>query len=163
MSVKPIPEGFHTLTPHIVIKGAAEALEFYTKAFNAEVSLCMPGPGGTVMHAEMKIGDSHVMIADEFPGHSVSSPKTVGGTTFSLALYTEDCDAAYAQAVEAGATAEMPPTDMFWGDRYSKVMDPWGHSWEISTHKEDLSPEEIGERAAQFFASMGDGGCPPES
>lgn len=157
MSVSPIPEGFHTVTPHIIVNSAADAMEFYKKAFGAEEILRLEMPGGQgIMHAEIKIGDSTIMIAEEFPGNPMKSPKSVGTTTVSLAIYSEDCDAAFGRAVEAGATVEMPPMDMFWGDRYSKVVDPFGHAWEISTHTEDVSPEDCTARAAEFFKNMGD-------
>lgn len=157
---KPIPEGFHSVTPHMVVRNASEAIEFYKKAFGAEEICRMPGPDGTgVMHAEIKIGNSMVMIADEFPGtEPLASPQKLNGTTMVLALYVEDADKLYDRAVRAGATATMPMMDAFWGDRYGKVTDPFGHQWEICTHKEDLTPQEIGKRAAEFFANMGAGG-----
>lgn len=158
MAAKPIPEGFHTVSPHIVVKGAAAAIEFYKKAFGAEQIMCMPGPGGMVMHAEIKIGDSPIMIADEFPQMGTKSPQTLGGTPFSIHLYVNNVDNVYNQAVKAGATPVMPVTDMFWGDRYGVLVDPFGHQWSIATHTEDLTPEQIGQRAAQAFAGGGCGG-----
>jgi len=157
--VKPIPEGFHTLTPHIVVKDAAKAIEFYKEAFGAEEICRMPGPGGQgVMHAEIKIGDSMVMMCDEFPQTPhFKSPESLNGTTNKLTLYVTDCDKVFNQAVASGATAEMPPTDMFWGDRYGTLVDPFGHEWAVATHKEDLTPEDIGKRAAEFFSSQS--GC----
>ncbi len=154
MAVKPIPDGFHTVTPHLVIKDAAAAIDFYKKAFGAEEIARMPGPGGQgVMHAEIKIGDSMIMMCDEFPGmDNPKSPKSLNGTTITLMLYVKDVDSAFQRAVGAGATVSMPVTDMFWGDRYGKVSDPFGHEWAIATHKEDLTLEEIGKRAAEFFS-----------
>ncbi len=158
-NVNPIPEGYHTITPHLVIRNAGEAIEFYKEAFGAEEICRMPGPDGkTIMHAEIKIGNSMLMMADEMPqpgGHK--SPQTLNGTTVNLCLYVEDCDKVFYRAVEAGASPIMPPADMFWGDRYGKVADPFGHEWAIATHKQDLTPEEIGKGAEAFFSQMGDG------
>ncbi|KQV79763.1 glyoxalase [Massilia sp. Root351] len=141
--VAPIPEGFHTVTPHLVCEGAADAIEFYKKAFNA-VEMCrMPGPGGKVMHAQVKIGTSIVMLADDFPEWGSVGAKALKGSPVVLHLYVEDVDKAYAQAVAAGGTAKMPPADMFWGDRYGMLVDPFGHSWSIATHKRDMTPEEM--------------------
>lgn len=158
MTANPIPEGFHTITPHLVVRGAIDAIEFYKKAFGAEEIMRMPGPDGkTLMHSEIKIGDSVLMVVDEVPmmDHWVS-PAKLNGTTVALSIYVKDADAVFQQAIDAGATASMKPMDAFWGDRYSKVTDPFGHEWEICTHKEDLSPEEIGQRAGQFFSQMGE-------
>lgn len=154
---KPIPDGFHSVTPHMVARNASDAIEFYKKAFGAEEICRMPGPDGTgVMHAEIKIGNSIVMIAEEFPGtEPLSSPQRLNGTTMVLALYVEDADKLFDRAVGAGTTATMPMMDAFWGDRYGKVTDPFGHQWEICTRKEDLTPEQIGKRATEFFANMG--------
>jgi uncharacterized glyoxalase superfamily protein PhnB len=151
--VKPIPEGFHSVTPHLVVKGAAKAIGFYKKAFGAEEVVRMPAPDGErLMHAEIKIGDSFVMLADEFPEMGGGkSPEALGGSPVGLMIYVPDVDATFNQAVAAGAKVKMPPTDMFWGDRYSKVTDPFGHEWAIATHKEDLTPEQMSERAAKAF------------
>ncbi len=158
-NVNPIPEGFHTITPHLVIRGAAEAIDFYKKAFGAEEIMRMPGPDGkTVMHAEIRIGDSPIMLCDEFPNRCVAPP-SLKGTTVAIALYVPDADKVFQQAVDAGATVTMPMMDAFWGDRYGKVTDPFGHEWEISTHKQDLTPEQIGKGAAEFFANVGGEGC----
>ena len=156
-SAKPIPEGFHSVTPHMSIRNASEAIEFYKKAFGAEEICRMPGPDGTgVMHAEIKIGNSMVMIADEMPGcEPVASPEKLNGTTIVLGIYCEDADKLFERAVAAGATVATPLMDAFWGDRYGKVTDPFGHQWEIMTHKEDVPPEEMGKRAEKFFANMG--------
>ena len=156
--VKPIPDGFHTVTPHLCIRGAADAIEFYKKAFGAEEIMRMPCPDGkSLMHAEIQIGDSRIMLADEMPGMEGGpvSPSTAKGTTVSVALYVEDVDSAFKRAVDAGAKSTMPPTDMFWGDRYAKVNDPFGHDWGIATHKQDLTPDEIMKGAEAFFAGMG--------
>ena len=154
----PIPDGFHTITPHLVVRGAADAIEFYKKAFGAEEIMRMPGPDGkTIMHAEIKIGDSMLMVVDEMPMMDKwVSPAKLSGTTVALALYVEDTDKMYQRAIDAGATESMKPMDAFWGDRYSKVTDPFGHEWEICTHKEDLTPEEIGQRAGEYFSNMGE-------
>jgi len=159
--VQPIPDGYSTVTPHIVCKNCSEAIEWYKKAFNAEEMFRMPGPDGqTIMHAEMKIGNSIVMLIDEFPMPGAGqSPLTLKGTSCSLNLYVEQCDKAFQQAIDAGATSLMPPTNMFWGDRMSKLQDPNGHHWCIMTHQEDVAPEEMGKRAAEVFKDiMGDGG-----
>lgn len=151
---KPIPEGFATITPHLTIRNCDEAIGFYQKAFGAELIHKSPGPGGKIMHALLRIGDSHVMMADEFPemGDGVSkSPAALGGTTSVLNLYCSDADAWYERAVKAGATGKMPPADMFWGDRYSQVLDPFGHAWAIATHVEDVSPAEMAERQKKLF------------
>jgi PhnB protein len=145
---QPIPEGFHTVTAYLVVRDAAKALDFYAKAFGAEERYRMPGPGGGVMHAEIRIGDSIVMLGEENPAMGALSPKTIGGTGVSLLLYLKDVDASFARAEKAGCKVEMPPTDMFWGDRYGKVEDPFGHKWGLATHKEDVAPEEIARRMA---------------
>jgi len=154
---KPIPDGFHTVTPHLSIRDCDKALSFYEKAFGAEILARSPGPNGKLMHALFKIGDSLLMAADEHPemGEShLKSPAALGGTSILLNIYVPDTDAAYERAIKAGATARMPPTDMFWGDRYSQVRDPFGHSWAIATHKEDLNPEQLAERAQKWMADF---------
>ena len=152
---KAIPEGYGTVTPYLVVKDAGKAIEFYKRAFGAQEVMRMAGPGGhRVMHAEIKIGDSWVFMSDEFPGMGGKSPETVGAVTASLHIYCEDVDAAFQKAVEAGAKTTMPPADMFWGDRYAKITDPFGHEWGLATHKEDLTQEEMAKRAEAFFASM---------
>ncbi|MCI0570416.1 MAG: VOC family protein [Myxococcaceae bacterium] len=145
-TVKPVPEGYHTVTPYLVVRGAAKAIEFYKQAFGAEETVRMPGPDGTVMHAELRIGDSVVMLGDEAPGTGSRSPQTLGGTTGGLMLYVPDVDALCARALKAGATLAEPLKNVFWGDRYGKVTDPFGHTWSIATHVEDVSPEEMEER-----------------
>ncbi|WMD21158.1 VOC family protein [Achromobacter seleniivolatilans] len=155
-SNKPIPEGMHTLTPHIVCEGASDAIAFYKKAFNAQELARLPGPNGKVMHAAIRIGDSVLMLMDDFPEWGSLGPKALKGSPVTLHLYMNDVDAAMQQAVDAGAQVTMPAADMFWGDRYGQVVDPFGHRWSIATHKTDLSPEEI----QQNMAKMGDmSGC----
>jgi PhnB protein len=142
-AVKPIPEGMHSVTPHLVCAGAADAIEFYKKAFGAIEGGRMPGPDGKLMHAQIKIGDSHVMLVDEFPDWGSVGPKALGGTPVTLHLYVPDADAVFQKAIDAGATVKMPIADMFWGDRYGVVTDPFGHSWSIATHIKDMTPEEM--------------------
>jgi PhnB protein len=152
---KPIPEGYHSITPYLVVKDAAQAIDFYKRAFGAHEVERMPGPGGSgVMHAEIAIGDSRVMLSDEFPGAGVASPQSLGGTTCQLHIYVPDVDSAYQQAISAGATSIMPVTDMFWGDRYGKLSDPFGHQWGLATHKEDVSSQEMKKRSEAFFKEM---------
>lgn len=156
--VKPVPEGFNTLSAHIVVRDCGKAIDFYKTAFGAEEVMRMPGPGGQgVMHAELKIGDSTLMLCDEFPDMGACAPQKFGGTPVTLHLYVNDADALFNKVVAAGATVKMPVTDMFWGDRYGKVTDPFGHEWSIATHKQDLSPEEIAKGAEAAFANMGKG------
>ena len=142
-TVSPIPEGMHSLTPHIVCRDANAAMDFYVRAFGAVDSGRLPGPDGKLMHGMMQIGDSSLMLVDENPEWRMNSPLALGGTPVTLHLYVADADAALAQAVEAGATLTMPAADMFWGDRYGQVRDPFGHMWSIATHIRDVSPEEI--------------------
>jgi len=153
---KPVPQGFRTVTPHLVIKGCAEAIDWYKKAFGAEEIMRMPGPGGGIMHAEVRIGDSVVMMAEEFPGMS-KAPKTLGGSPVTIHLYVENVDQSFERATKAGAQVLMPVTDMFWGDRYGSLSDPYGHHWSIATHKEDVSPEECARRGAEAMKQMGKG------
>lgn len=144
MSVKSIPEGYHTLTPFLTVRDAARAIDFYKKAFGATVrGELAKGPDGKVMHAEIKIGDSIVMLADEFPEFGTLSPQSVGGSPMGLHIYIDNVDAAFDRAVKAGAQVEMPVADQFWGDRYGKLKDPFGHKWSIATHVKDLSMDEM--------------------
>ena len=154
MAVQPVPQGYHTVTPYLAVDNAAEAIDFYRRAFGAKERVRMPGPGDTVMHAELEIGDSHVMLSDPFPQASTTPPKELGGTSASVFMYVEDIDSVYKQAVDAGATSLMEPDDMFWGDRFGSVQDPFGHSWTIATHIEDLEPEEMQRRSEEFMAQM---------
>lgn len=142
-TVKPIPDDMHTLTPHLVCAGAAAAIDFYVKAFNAIELVRLPAPNGKLMHAMVKIGDSPLMLFDEAPEWGSRSPQTLKGTPVILHMYVADVDAAMAQALAAGATLTMPATDMFWGDRYGVITDPFGHQWSLATHIRDVSPEEI--------------------
>jgi PhnB protein len=150
-SVKPVPEGYHTLTPYLSVKGASDAIAFYKKAFGAEELARMPMPDGRVGHAELQIGDSRLMLADEMPemGDAVTkSPRTLGGVTAGLCLYVADVDALFARAVAAGAVAKRPLTNQFYGDRSGVVEDPFGHLWTLATHVEDVPPEEMKRRMA---------------
>lgn len=152
--VRPIPKGYHTVTAGITLAGAAAFIKFCKKAFGAVEVMKLPGPGGTIMHAELTIGDSRIMLGDEVPGCGLKSATTLGGTPINLHLYVADCDAAFKKAVKAGAIVRMPPTDMFWGDRMASLEDPFGNSWSISTHIEDVDPKELKKRAAQFLKQM---------
>jgi PhnB protein len=153
--VKPIPEGFHTITPYLVVKGASQAIEFYKKAFGAQEILRLPMPDGkSLMHASVKIGDSVLFLADECPERGGLGPQGLGGTPVTIHLYVEDVDALFDQAVTAGAKVCMPPENTFWGARYGRLTDPFGHSWSLASQKEDLTPDQIGER---FQAAMA--GC----
>jgi len=149
--VKPIPEGMHSLTPHIVCAGAADAIEFYKKAFGAVEMLRVPGAQGKLMHAAVRIGDSVMMMADEFPEWGSFGPTSLKGTPVTLHLYVDNVDAAVERAVAAGAKVTMPIEDMFWGDRYGQVEDPFGHRWSIATHMRDVGPEELQEAAKKAF------------
>jgi uncharacterized glyoxalase superfamily protein PhnB len=151
-ATKPVPEGFHTVTPHLVCDGAAEAIEFYKKAFGAIEVARMPGPNGTVMHAQLRIGDSPVMLGEEMPSCHSFGPRTLKGTPVTLHLYVNDCDAFFARAEAAGAKVTMPPGDQFWGDRYGVLQDPWGHQWSVATHVRDVSPEEMTEAVKRMSA-----------
>lgn len=153
--VKPIPEGSHSLTAGLVIKDARKAIEFYKSAFGATVLDVMDWPDGRgVMHAELKIGDSKIYIGEETPEMGAVSPQRLGGSPVSINIYTEDCDALFKRATAAGAKVEMPLTDMFWGDRYGKLTDPFGHKWSIATHKEDVSRPEMEKRSKEWIAQM---------
>ena len=149
-----IPKGYHTVTPSLVVAGAAKAIEFYQKAFGAEEIMRFPGPDGTLMHAEIRIGDSVVMLGDEMPEQGGRSPKSYGGTPVAFFIYKENVDAAWKRAVDAGAKPVMPLGDMFWGDRTGCLEDPFGHKWWLAQHVQDLTPEEIRKGAEQFFSQM---------
>ena len=148
-NVNPIPEGFHTLTPHLIVADAAKAIEFYKTAFGAEEQFRMPGPDGSVTHAELRIGNSILMMCQANPGMGALSPEALKGSPVTLHIYTNDADAVIKRAEKAGAKVLMAAQDMFWGDRYGRVQDPFGHNWSIATRTEDLTPEQIGERAAK--------------
>jgi PhnB protein len=149
-----VPKAYGTVTAALSIRGAADALEFYGKAFGAKERSRMPGPDGKLMHAEVKIGDSIVMLGDEAPEMGAPSPQTLNGSPVALMLYVKDVDAVYSRAVAAGATPVMPPADMFWGDRYGQVRDPFGHRWSIATHKADLTPRQMKKGMDDWLASM---------
>ena len=152
--VRPIPKGYHSLTPGLSVKGADAFITFCKKAFGAKVISRMPGPNATVVHAELLIGDSHIMVGDEMPGMGAKSAKTLGGTPVSIYLFVPDCDKTFKKAVGAGATVRMPTSDMFWGDRYGQVEDPFGNLWGIATHIEDVSPREMKKRGAAWIKQM---------
>lgn len=147
-SVKPIPDGYHSVTPYLIIKGAADAIEYYKKAFGAVELFRMAAPGGKVGHAEIKIGDSPIMLADEYPEMGYVSPKTLGGTPVSIMIYVDDVDTIYKQAMAAGGDEIKALQDQFYGDRSGTFKDPFGHVWTVATHKEDVSEEEMKRRAA---------------
>ncbi len=155
-NVKSIPEGFHAVTPHLILKNAKQAIEFYKKAFDAKVLELFPAPDGKgTMHAQIRIGDSILMLGDEMPNQACHSAETLGASPVSLYLYMSNVDAAFKRAVAAGATVIMPVADAFWGDRCGTLKDPFGYSWTIATHIRDLTPEEIQEGARAFFAKAG--------
>jgi PhnB protein len=154
MATKPIPEGYDAATPYLAVDDSAEAIEYYQKAFGAKERVRMEAPDGTIGHAELEIGNSLVMLSDPLPGFATRPPKELGGTSVSVFIYVEDVDAVVQQAVDAGATVKMEVADQFWGDRLGSVTDPFGHSWLIATHVEDVPPEEMAERAKAAFAAM---------
>ncbi|PYM61864.1 MAG: glyoxalase [Candidatus Rokuibacteriota bacterium] len=152
---KPIPDGFHAITPALTVRDGAQAIDFYKRALGAEEVMRIPGPDGkSVMHAELKIGDSLFMLSDEQPGRGCRAPASVGGPTSYLYVYVPDVDKAFTRAVESGAKVVVPLSDMFWGDRFGQVEDPSGHLWGLATHTEDVPPQEMAKRQKQFFASM---------
>ena len=145
MAVQPIPPGMHTVTPHLVVRGAAKAIDFYKKAFDAKEESRLPGPNGTLMHASIRIGDSSVMLMDESHEWKSVGPQSLKGSPVTIHLYVKDADKTFDTAVKAGAKPVMPMCDMFWGDRYGVLEDPFGHSWSIATHTRDVSQKEIQE------------------
>lgn len=147
MTTRPIPEGYRTATPYLIVKGAADAIEFYKKAFGATEMLRMADPHGRVGHAEIRIGDSVIMLADEHPAMGYRGPRSLGGSSVSILLYLEDVDRVFERAVKAGAKAQRPVTDQFYGDRSGTLEDPFGHVWTVATHVEDVPPEEMKRRA----------------
>jgi PhnB protein len=153
MTVRAIPEGYHTLTPFLTVRDAVRAIDFYKQAFGAVERGAMKSPDGKIMHAELRIGDSIIMLSDEFPEFGSLSPQSIGGSGMGLHIYLEDVDSAFDRAVKAGAKVEMPVADMFWGDRYGKLADPFGHKWSIGTHIRDLSVKDI-EKGQEEFMKM---------
>lgn len=152
---QPIPKGYHTVTPSIVVAGAAKAIEFYKKAFGAQEVMRFPGPDGkTIMHAEIRVGDSNIMLGDEMPEQGARGPKTIGGTPVSFFIYGDNVDAAWKRAVDAGANPIMPLADQFWGDRTGLLEDPFGHHWWLAQRVQDLTPEELQQAADTFFSEM---------
>ncbi len=151
--VRAIPEGFHSITPTIVCKGAARAIEFYKEVFHAKEISRMAGPGGSIGHAELQIGDSRLMLSDEFPGMA-NAPGPTPTTSSSLIVYSDQVDALFERAVQAGAKVEMPLQDQFWGDRYGKIRDPFGHQWGLAQHIEDVAPAELERRSKEWMAKM---------
>jgi uncharacterized glyoxalase superfamily protein PhnB len=149
--VDAIPQDMHTITPHLVCAGAADAIEFYKKAFGAVETARIPGPDGKLIHAAVRIGDSTVMLVDEFPSYGSLGPNALKGTPVTLHMYVDDVDAAFPRAVEAGATVKMPLADMFWGDRYGQLTDPFGHVWSLATHKRDMTPEQMNEEMKKMM------------
>ena len=155
MAVSPIPEGYHTLQIYLAVEDASKAIDFYKEAFGAEETIRMPGPDGSVAHAELQIGDSKLMLSDPFPHSNVRPPSERGGPTASIFMYVDDVDATFEQAQRAGATVVSELEDMFWGDRFGTLVDPFGQVWSLSQHVEDLTPEEIAERSKTAMAQMG--------
>jgi len=153
-SVKPVPEGFHTATPSLVVRDAGKAIDFYKKAFGAEERMRMPGPDGKIMHAEIKIGDSIIFLSDEIPNMGGKSPQSVGAYTGGIYLYVPNVDEVVQRAVDAGAKTAGPVSDMFWGDRLGHFVDPFGHAWSVSTHVADLTEQEMEKGAQAFYAQM---------
>jgi PhnB protein len=151
--VDPVPDGYPVVTPYLSVRGAADAIDFYTKIFGATERMRMPGPDGRIGHAELQIRDSVVMLSDEFPDMGVVSPQSLGGTPVTLSVYVDDVDSVIDRAVAAGATLERPIEERFYGDRSGQIVDPWGHRWSIATHVEDVPPDEMQRRAAEFMES----------
>jgi PhnB protein len=157
MAVKAIPDGYHSVTPYLIISGATEAIEYYKKAFGATELMRIDAPGGKIGHAEIKIGDSPIMLADEFPEMGYKSPKTLGGSPVSIMIYVEDVDTVFRQAIAAGGKEQRPVKDQFYGDRSGTLEDPFGHVWHVATHKEDVSAEEMEQRASAAAAGASGG------
>jgi PhnB protein len=155
MAVKPIPDGYHSITPYLIVNGAAKAIDFYKRAFGASEVMRMEQPGGKIGHAEIQFGDSRVMLADEFPERGAKGPESIGGSPVGLMLYVTDVDAVFKQATAAGAKEVRPVQDQFYGDRSGTLLDPFGHQWTIGTHTEDLSDEEIKQRMAAMMQKQG--------
>lgn len=151
---KPIPQGFHSVTPYMTLNDAARAIDFYKRAFGAQEVMRMEAPNGKIGHAEIKIGDSVIMLGDEMPGSLSRSPQSLGANTGGIFIYVDNADAVFNQAVAAGAQVEMALADMFWGDRYGRLKDPFGHSWSVATHIEDVAPAEMQKRMQEAMAKM---------
>jgi PhnB protein len=157
MAVKPIPEGYHSVTPYLIVRGGSDAIQFYTKAFGAVELFRFPAPGGKIGHAEIKIGDSPIMLADEYPEMGYNGPQSIGGSPVSLMIYVDDVDTVFNRAVDSGATVKEAVQDKFYGDRAGTVVDPFGHVWHLATHKEDISIDEM-ERRAKAHGNAASGG-----
>lgn len=153
-SVQPIPKGYHSLTPFLVVNDATRAIDFYERAFGAKEKSRFDGPDKKVVHAELKIGDSLIMLSDELPDGGTRSPRTLHGSSAGMFLYVDNVDNVFRQAVSAGAKADAEPSDMFWGDRLGRLTDPFGHHWSLATHKEDVSREEMAKRSKEFLSKM---------
>lgn len=158
MAVKSIPEGYHSVTPYLIVRGGSNAIEFYKKAFGATELFRFPAPDGKVGHAEIKIGDSPIMLADEYPQMGYNSPQSIGGSPVSLMIYVDDVDTVFSRAIESGATVKEAVQDKFYGDRIGSVVDPFGHVWHVATHKEDVSIEEMQRRAKAHESAASSGG-----
>jgi PhnB protein len=154
MAVKPIPEGYHTVTTYLAVENAAEAIDYYKRAFGAQEKVRMDAPGGKIGHAELQIGDSIVMLSDPFPQATVKPPKEIGGTSASVFMYVDDVDSVVKKAVDAGGTVTQEVSNQFWGDRFGSISDPFGHTWSIATHVEDVPPEEMAQRAKAAMSEM---------
>ena len=160
VAVQPIPQGYHSITPYLTVRGADRAIDFYRRAFGAEEIARMPGPDGrAIMHAELKIGDSRLFLSDEIAEMGCRSPEALGGTTAGIYLYVKDADETCRKAVEAGATLKQPVVDMFWGDRMGTVADPFGYDWSVATRKEEVSPQDMKRRHEEFLKGMKEGKC----
>ena len=155
---KPIPDGYHSVTPYLIVNGAADAIAYYVKAFGATELFRMPAPEGKIGHAEIKIGDSPIMLADEFPEMGYKSPQSLGGSPVSIMIYVDDVDTTFSQAVAAGGKEQRPVKDQFYGDRSGTLEDPFGHVWHVATHKEDIAPDEMERRAKAASAAASGGG-----
>jgi PhnB protein len=151
-NVQPIPDGYPQVTPYLAVDGAADAIDFYTKVFGARERMRMPGPDGKIGHAELEVGDSVIMLADEFPDMGHRGPKAIGGTPVTISIYVEDVDAAFQRALEQGATEVRPVENQFYGDRTGQLEDPFGHRWSVATHVEDVPPDEMEKRAAEAMS-----------
>jgi PhnB protein len=157
MAVKPIPDGYHTATPYLIVQNASKAIDYYKKAFGATELMRMPGPGGKIVHAELKVGDSPIMLSDEHPEMGHRSAQTLGGTPVGIMLYVNDVDAVFKQAISAGGTVQRAVEDQFYGDRSGTLVDPFGLNWTVATHKEDVPPQEMEKRMQEFMKKQPQG------